>query len=728
MRLLDSGASRRRAIWLLALSLIAKGFAQQPYGLDTRAPIGPYLDGVMPSVLGSSPLPTTLSATRVFQDLATREPANGIIPYSVNSALWSDGAVKTRWLAVANNGPPYTADEQISFAPTGEWSFPNGTVFIKEFDLTVNEATGERRRLETRFLVRDATGGVYGVTYKWRPDNSDADLLPDGLNEDIPISTVTGQTRIQTWSYPSRAQCLICHNQAANYVLGVKTHQLNGSFTYPSTGRTDNQLRTLAHLGLLNPVPTESAISTYLKSVSVNNTTAPIQDRMRSWLDANCSQCHRPNGFCPQFDARYYTPLAQQNLVNTYLRYRDLAGSELYQRDNSLGPLKMPPLAKNVVHEAAMEVLRQWVASPLEILSVYLQRDTSHLAVRFNSHVDPGTGTDLSNYSLEGGTVLAATAGDEPDTVTLTVSPLVEGQAYVLTTTGVRDRAPSANTIWPFTRSEFVAQYFVPSQSSRLANVSGRVRVGPGDEAAIQGLVVRGHGTKRIMIRALGPSLAEYRLGATLPDPVLELYDSGGRRIAANDNWADNPNQQEIIDTGLAPASLLESVILLRLPASETGTPYTAVLREAGESSGVALLEVYDLDDDLAPPVLNTSTRGYVGVGEEVLIAGLAIGDKSSSTNLRVVVRALGPSLTAYGVQRALPDPSLSLFDRNGNLLGTNDSWKENETELRAAGLSPPSDLEPAMPATLPPGNYTVVVKGGRDQTGIALVETYVLP
>ncbi len=122
-----------------------------------------------------------LSATGAFNNLATLAPSTGLIPFTVNSPLWSDGAIKTRWVAVPNDGLPYTSDEQISFLPVGEWTFPNGTVFVKHFELTVNEITGERKRLETRLLVRNQTGSVYGVTYKWRPDNSDADLLPGAL-------------------------------------------------------------------------------------------------------------------------------------------------------------------------------------------------------------------------------------------------------------------------------------------------------------------------------------------------------------------------------------------------------------------------------------------------------------------------------------------------------------------------------------------------------------------
>src|SRR4029453_8017279 len=245
--------------------------AQTPYGLDARTPIGPYLNNTMPPYDGAFPLPAVLSATGAFSDVQNVVPSEGLIPYAPNSPFWSDGALKERWMAVPNDGPPYNPDEKIGFAPTGDWSFPNGTVFVKEFELVVNELTQEKKRLETRLLVRDENGAAYGVTYKWRADNSDADLLPDGLNEDIPIVTATGETRIQTWTYPSRADCLYCHNPPASYVLGPKTHQLNGNFTYPSTGRTDNQLRTLNHLGMLNPSVDETEIPTLLHSGAVTD-------------------------------------------------------------------------------------------------------------------------------------------------------------------------------------------------------------------------------------------------------------------------------------------------------------------------------------------------------------------------------------------------------------------------------------------------------------------------
>ena len=697
----------------------------QEYGLDSREPIGAYLNNAMPSYDGEFEFPATLSATGAFSDVVNVVPAPGLIPYAPNSPLWSDSALKNRWVAVPNDGPPYDAGEQINFVPTGEWTFPNGTVFVKEFDLIVNEQTQEKKRLETRLLVRDANGAVYGVTYKWRDDNSDADLLPGALNEDIPVVQADGTTRIQTWSYPGRGfdGCLFCHNQPASYVLGLKTHQLNGTFTYPSTGRTDNQLRTMNHLGMFTPALNEADIPNYLQAVHVEDPSYPIQTRMRSWLDSNCSQCHRPGGFGPGYDGRFYTPFDQQGIVNVYLKFRDLEGSLIYQRDDALDATKMPPLAKNMVHEAAMEVMRQFVASPLEVLSVYLSQDTTHLAVRFNSVVDPASATDLSHYSLDqGATISSAVIGSNPDTVILSVSPLVADQSYTLTVNDVLDTAPSANTIWPGSQFVFSA-VFPPSPSPNwLADVSTRVLVGAGDNAVIAGFIAKGGPEKRIMVRAIGPSLVDKGITGELIDPTLELYDANSNLIATNDNWADNYNAQEITDTGIAPTSPNEAVILMKLPSTNDGAAYTAVMRGANDTVGVGLLEVYDLDAGTGPDLLNISTRAFVDVGDAVLIGGTIVQGTQAQT---VIARAIGPSLD---VPNPLADPTLELRDENGGLLLSNDNWRsDQEQEIIDSMLQPENDSEAAIVTTLMPGPYTAIVRGANGGTGVGLVEIYAL-
>ncbi len=334
-----------------------------PYGLNSHRPAKPYLQ--MPE-RASGTLPRLLSQTEAFDDTPGLVPNDALIPYDLIVSFWSDGAMKSRWISVP--------DEKIKFAPTGEWVFPNGTVFIKHFELATDETRLQfKRRLETRLLVCDADGGVYGATYKWRPDDSDADLLFTNLTEAIIIKTATG-TRTQNWYYPSRQDCLTCHTANAGYVLGVKTRQLNRDLKYPS-GVTDNELRTWNHLGLFDANLNEGELKDFPKLARADDETRTLEDRTRSYLDANCANCHRPHGTVAYFDARYDTPLAQQNLINgpvliderldhpRIIAPNDIWRSILFLRADSTEPFKMPPLARNTIDEAGMKLLREWIES-----------------------------------------------------------------------------------------------------------------------------------------------------------------------------------------------------------------------------------------------------------------------------------------------------------------------------------------------------------------------------
>jgi hypothetical protein len=349
-----------------------------PYGLTSNQTVTPFLNmpTTVPAIFPGA-LPTVLSGTGAFSDTANRTPAGGFIPYSPNTPLWSDAAVKSRYLAVPNHSGLINPDEQIAFLSTNSWTFPAGTVFVKNFDLVVNETNASipLRRLETRLLVRDINGAVYGVTYKWRPDNSDADLLATSLNEDILIASASG-VRTQKWYYPSPADCLTCHTPVANYVLGVNTRQLNGNLTYPVTGITDNQIRTLNRLGLFHPAFNEANISNYPQLASLTNLSASLEQRSRSYLDANCAQCHQPGGAGITFDARYDTPLANQNITNypaafslgfdnsCIIKAKDTWRSLLLYRININDPaVKMPTVARNLIDTNAVQVITDWINS-----------------------------------------------------------------------------------------------------------------------------------------------------------------------------------------------------------------------------------------------------------------------------------------------------------------------------------------------------------------------------
>jgi hypothetical protein len=262
-------------------------------------------------------------------------------------------------------------------------------------------------------------------------------------------------------------------------------------------------------------------------------------------------------------------------------------------------------------------------------------------------------------------------------------------------------------------RSDIGAFEFGGTIAVTLANLSTRLRSERGDNVLIGGFIISGSQPKKLMIRGIGPSLP---LQERLANPVLELFNSSGEIIAANDNWNDAPNRQEILDSSIAPSHELESAILVTLLPDA----YTARVRGVDDATGVALAELYDLDRTSASKLANISMRGRVQTGDDVMIGGfIAVGADSE----RVVIRAIGPSLPMSG---ALQDPLLELYDANGTLLRTNDNWRdEQEAEITATGIPPRHDAESAIVATLFPAAYTAVVRGKSNTTGVALVEVY---
>ena len=358
-------------------------------------------------------LPALLSQTGVFTDVATLQPADFLIPYGVNSPLWSDGAVKLRWMALPKGA-------KIDFSRNGEWQFPDGTVFVKNFSLPVDDTDPKvLHRLETRLLIRDTNGAVYGASYKWRADNSDADLVTAGTNETITIKTATG-IRTQKWFFPGRQDCLTCHTAVSGGVLGVKTRQLNGDFKYPD-GITDNQLRVWNHLALFKRPINEKEIFLMPRLVSMNDTHASLNMRIRSYLDANCSQCHRPGGAEAFFDARFDTPLKLQNIINGPVgNQMGITGarvvvpgntnkSMLFHRISILGENQMPPIARNVVDTNAVAAFAKWISSqPIQaaalprgwldadIGEVGMTGEASYLNGRFNL---VASGGDIWGYA-----------------------------------------------------------------------------------------------------------------------------------------------------------------------------------------------------------------------------------------------------------------------------------------------------------------------------------------
>ena len=256
----------------------------------------------------------------------------------------------------------------------------------------------------------------------------------------------------------------------------------------------------------------------------------------------------------------------------------------------------------------------------------------------------------------------------------------------------------------------------------KAVNLSTRVFVDTGDRVAIAGFIVTGNTSKKLVLRGIGPSLAANGVPTPLANPTLTLYDEVGNPVATNDDWKNSPDATEIMNSGLAPKDDLEAVIVATLAPGG----YTVAITGKDAQTGNGVVETYDLDPGSDSTLGNVSTRGFVETGDNVMIAGVIIGN---GENPIVVVRALGPTLAAVGITDPLPDPTLELYDQNGAILASNDNWKDGQAEaLIAIQLAPGDDREAVIVSFAAPGSYTAVVRGKGNDTGVALVEAYRLP
>ncbi len=312
-------------------------------------------------------LPPTLSAAGVFLDLATLTPAPGFVSYDVNQPFWSDGAVKRRWVAIPNDGAPYDADEWAGIRRTDAWEFPPGTTFVKHFDLPVTDESGEStRKLETRLLIVDDSGSVYGFTYRWREDQSEADLVLAAEQRSMPVAP----NAAQDWYFPSPSDCRVCHNAAAGHVLGVSVRQLN--LELPGGANQIEQWEE-DQLGVF--LEDRGDPTDWSRLARLDDPTASLTDRIKTYLDINCAFCHRPGGRGPTFDARLETPAVFQGLVDALTRSnRDKgrervvaagtpAESELIARIDTGATSPMPPVGRKQVDREGVDLIRAWITA-----------------------------------------------------------------------------------------------------------------------------------------------------------------------------------------------------------------------------------------------------------------------------------------------------------------------------------------------------------------------------
>ena len=309
-------------------------------------------------------VPNRLSQTGIFSDLNSLTPNPGVIPYDVNSPLWSDGAQKRRWIVLPPNHSRNSG--KIVYDPKGHWEYPVGTVFVKHFEIQSDKRDPSKlTRLETRVTVYTDGNGLYGLTYRWNEAQTDANLLTYSVKADIAVFDEHGHKTFRPWTFPGRNDCLTCHNPAAGYVLGVNARQLNRNVLYSPMKIQDNQLRAWSQRGLFTQKLDSRDIDAATRLVSITDKAATLDERMRSYLDVNCAQCHRPGGVVrAKFDARYHTPLAKQKIVHVIAIPGNEAESKIWNRMSSRdAKIHMPPLSTHQVDDVAVGVLSRWIRS-----------------------------------------------------------------------------------------------------------------------------------------------------------------------------------------------------------------------------------------------------------------------------------------------------------------------------------------------------------------------------
>ncbi|MFN2621351.1 MAG: PKD domain-containing protein [Chthoniobacterales bacterium] len=320
-----------------------------------------------------------------------------------------------------------------------------------------------------------------------------------------------------------------------------------------------------------------------------------------------------------------------------------------------------------------------------------------------SASVDPDAGDSVVSYTFS--------FGDGSPDVTQT-SPTIShtykhgGDFFATLTVKDSHGLQSANTA--------TAEIHVAAQ---ILNLSTRVRVQPGDNAAIGGFIIRGAEQKRVILRGIGPSL---NVPGKLDDPVIQLFNSAGVNIAGNDDW--KTDQQNVESTGLAPSNDRESAIVITLDPGS----YTVVMRGKNNGSGIGVVEVYDVGFEANARLANVSTRGFIGTGDNVLIGGFFAGPQTAAFT-GVVIRAIGPSLSQFGVPQAMADPTLELHNGNGDVIATNDDWQSNQkAQIETIGLAPSDPRESAILFQhFEPGPYTAIVRGKNSTIGVGLVEIY---
>ena len=600
------------------------------------------------SAPGGTPFPPTLSATGAFSNLATLTPAPGLVAYEPNVSFWSDYAIKRRWFAL-----PSATTGAFGFSPTANWSLPAGAVWVKHFDLETtrgNPATA--RRIETRFLVK-TTDNVYGLTYRWNDAQTDATLVPETGADATFNLTENGVTRTQVWRFPGRGECLQCHTSAGGFALSFNTRQLNRPFPLTAASSSDpaHQLTALAAAGYLDTPALPAPPAALPALAPADDVFSSIEKRARSYLDANCAQCHQPGS--PGrglWDARFNTPLSLSGIIDGPLATNagnathrvlvpgDTTRSQLLARLASNGVARMPPISTNERDLAAESLLAQWIAALAtpQPASRLLNLATRAQALAGSATLIPGftvadapktlliraAGPALIPFGVTGAIprptltlyrdtqILAAntgwnTAANSPDIRTVAARIGAFAFAENSADSALLATLPPGNYTAQITAANgatgvaLVELYDADPTSTDTAgliNLSVRAQVGLGAQILIPGLTVGPGAAKTVLIRAIGPGLAPFNVAGPLAQPVLTLF-AGDEAFQTNTRWNSAPNAAEIraATARVGSFALAEGSADSALLVSLSPGAYTLQISGANNTAGVALVEVYEI-------------------------------------------------------------------------------------------------------------------------------------
>jgi glucose/arabinose dehydrogenase len=345
------------------------------FGVDADGELYVMTLGKKSKILRITPTKPSTNAPKLLSDIGLLgvkdgKPKSGLLAYDVASPLWSDGAVKDRWMSLPKG--------QVHFDAKRAWKFPEGTVFIKHFAMALDEREpDETRPLETRLFVAARHGSYYGLTYRWKPDLSDAELVLARQEEVLEITGTDGQKRQQAYVYPGPYDCMTCHNEEAGYVLGVRTEQLNQPVSGLDALFEDNPLVDWSRRGVLDWKIDDESAATGPKLVALDDETHGMEERLRSYWASNCAMCH---GAGPKirsnWDARWSTPFAKQGILDGPLENGervegerviapgDLERSAIYTRSTSdVVELRMPPIGRRRADPRYAALLERWIQS-----------------------------------------------------------------------------------------------------------------------------------------------------------------------------------------------------------------------------------------------------------------------------------------------------------------------------------------------------------------------------